>query len=67
MAGSKNRRFWNRVAQRYAARPLTNPAADEAMLTDAASRLSPQHRVLEIGCGTGGTAIRLAQGVAAYV
>lgn len=59
--------FWNRFADRYAARPIKDVAAYEALLADAASRLRPTDRVLEIGCGTGGTAIRLAQGVARYV
>jgi cyclopropane fatty-acyl-phospholipid synthase-like methyltransferase len=53
-------KFWNRIAARYAARPIKDPAAYEAMLADAASRLRPGDRVLEIGCGTGSTAIRLA-------
>jgi len=39
-------------------------AAYEAMLADVASHLKPSDRVLELGCGTGGTAIRLAVGVA---
>jgi cyclopropane fatty-acyl-phospholipid synthase-like methyltransferase len=59
--------FWNRFADRYAARPIKDVAAYEAMLTDAAARLRPGDRVLEIGCGTGGTAIRLAAGVTHYV
>jgi cyclopropane fatty-acyl-phospholipid synthase-like methyltransferase len=37
------------------------------MLADAASRLRPGDHVLEIGSGTGGTAIRLAANVARYV
>jgi ubiquinone/menaquinone biosynthesis C-methylase UbiE len=64
MADTREQRFWNRIAQRYAARPLKNPAAYEAMLADVTARLGPQDRVLEIGCGTGGTAIRLAAVVA---
>ena len=62
----KNQRFWNRVAARYAARPLKNVTAYEAMLADVASRLKDTDAVLEIGCGTGGTAIRLSAGVAQW-
>jgi cyclopropane fatty-acyl-phospholipid synthase-like methyltransferase len=60
-------RFWNRFADRYAARPIKDVAAYEALLEDVAARLKPDDWVLEIGCGTGGTAIRLAKGVAQYV
>lgn len=64
MTHSKQQKFWNRIAGRYAARPLKDVAAYDAMLEDVASRLKPSDRVLELGCGTGGTAIRLAAGVA---
>jgi ubiquinone/menaquinone biosynthesis C-methylase UbiE len=66
MSHRKNQRFWNRIAARYAARPLKNVPAYEAMLADVASRMKGTDTVLEIGCGTGGTAIRLAPGVAQW-
>lgn len=64
MTDVRKQRFWNRVAKRYAARPLSDVLAYEALLADVAMRLKDTDKVLEIGCGTGGTAIRLAPGVA---
>ncbi|MFC3166308.1 class I SAM-dependent methyltransferase [Ciceribacter thiooxidans] len=64
MTNSKQQKFWNGIAGRYAARPIKDVAAYEAMLADVALRLKPSDRVLELGCGTGGTAIRLSDGVA---
>ncbi|EEW24129.1 class I SAM-dependent methyltransferase [Rhodobacter ferrooxidans] len=66
MTVDKNQKFWNRIADRYAARPIKDTAAYEALLADAASRLQPGDKVLEIGCGTGGTAIHLAPAVASF-
>lgn len=60
-------RFWNRIAGRYAARPLDNPQAYEEMLAHLRGLLHPQDRVLEIACGTGMTALRLAPHVGQYV
>ncbi|MCF1505716.1 class I SAM-dependent methyltransferase [Afifella sp. H1R] len=59
--------FWDKIAERYAARPIKDPEAYEAMLADASGRFAPTDRVLEIGCGTGGTAIRLAPFVAEWI
>ena len=58
--------FWNKVADRYAARPVKDVAAYEAMLADVASRLAASDRVLEIGCGTGSTAVRLGPAVSEW-
>lgn len=66
LAPPRHVKFWNRFADRYAARPIKDPAAYQAMLTEAASRLSLSDRVLEIGCGTGSIAIRLAPHVAEW-
>lgn len=53
-------RFWNRVARKYAADPVSDVASYEATLRRVQALLSPEHSVLEIGCGTGTTALRLA-------
>ena len=52
--------FWDRHASKYAAKPIANPSAYEAKLNHVRSLLAPTDHVLEIGCGTGGTALRLA-------
>jgi len=52
--------FWDRIARRYAARPVRDRAAYEETLARTRARLAPQDRVLEVGCGTGTTAIALA-------
>jgi SAM-dependent methyltransferase len=55
-------RFWDRVARKYAADPIADPAGYEATLRRVSALLAPGHSVLEIGCGTGSTALRLAGG-----
>lgn len=65
-AANRGQRFWDRVADRYAARPIKDIAAYDALIADVARRLCRADRVLEIGCGTGGTAIRLAPLVAQF-
>jgi ubiquinone/menaquinone biosynthesis C-methylase UbiE len=52
--------FWNRIARKYAADPIADMAGYEATLRRVQGLLSAEHDVLEIGCGTGTTALRLA-------
>lgn len=65
-AREQQARFWNRLARRYAADPIADPAGYEKSLARTAAHLDASCRVLEIGCGTGTTALRLAPGCAAY-
>ena len=53
-------RFWNRVARKYARDPIADPAGYEATLRRVQALLWRDDSVLEIGCGTGTTALRLA-------
>ncbi|SDZ39956.1 Ubiquinone/menaquinone biosynthesis C-methylase UbiE [Jannaschia faecimaris] len=59
-------RFWDRVAPKYARKPISDPVAYEKSLSAVAALLRTSDLVLEIGCGTGTTALRLAPRVAHY-
>lgn len=52
--------FWDKTARKYAARPVANVENYEDTLTRARAYLGAQDRALEIGCGTGTTALKLA-------
>ncbi len=52
--------FWDRTARKYAADPIADPEGYEATLLRVQSLLCREHDVLEMGCGTGTTALRLA-------
>ena len=56
-----NPHFWDRVAAGYAARPVGDVTSYEYKLEQMSQRLQAGMTVLEIGCGTGSTAITLAQ------
>ncbi|WP_206453144.1 class I SAM-dependent methyltransferase [Aurantimonas marina] len=57
-------RFWDRMAARYAKRPITDQAAYETKLRITRDHLRHDMQVLELGCGTGSTAIAHAPYVA---
>lgn len=57
---SSNARFWDRIARKYASDPIADMPGYEATLRRAQRLLTAEMNVLEIGCGTGSTALRLA-------
>ncbi|MHC4910762.1 MAG: class I SAM-dependent methyltransferase [Planctomycetota bacterium] len=50
-------RFWDRIAERYSKRPVADEAAYREKLRITREYFRPDMEVLELGCGTGSTAI----------
>ena len=50
-------KFWNRIAERYSKRPVTDEASYPKKLEVTREYFRPDMEVLEFGCGTGSTAI----------
>jgi len=53
----KSARFWDRIAERYSRRPVADEAAYQRKLQVSREYFRPDMEVLELGCGTGSTAI----------
>ena len=49
--------FWDRIARRYAKSPVSDQATYQQKLEKTRGYFQPDMNVLEIGCGTGSTAI----------
>ncbi|NRB00946.1 MAG: class I SAM-dependent methyltransferase [Rhodobacteraceae bacterium] len=58
--------FWNNAAEKYATDPIKDQASYDHTLDRVRSYLRTEDSVLEVGCGTGSTALLLAGGVAEY-
>ncbi len=50
-------RFWDKIAERYSKRPIADEAAYQKKLQVTREYFRPDMEVLELGCGTGSTAI----------
>lgn len=50
-------KFWDKIADRYLKQPITDVASYENKLQVTQEYFQPSMEVLEIGCGTGSTAI----------
>lgn len=66
MGIEQDTRFWDKAAAKYAASPVADPKGYEQTL-DATRKHVAGRTVLEFGCGTGTTAIRLAPDADRYV
>lgn len=58
--------FWDKIAPKYAQDAIADLPAYEQTRERMRAILQPHHRVLELGCGTGSTALELADGVDRY-
>lgn len=59
--------FWDKIADRCASRPVGDVDSYEHTLDRTRNYLSSQDCVLELGCGTGTTALKLAPFTGPYV
>ncbi|BCH24953.1 hypothetical protein MesoLjLc_46710 [Mesorhizobium sp. L-8-10] len=67
MSTASDARFWDRSSGKYAKAAIKDQAGYERTLERTRAFLGPDDRVLELGCGTGTTALRLAGSVQSYV
>lgn len=58
-------KFWDGISERYARKPVANPQAFERKIEVTAALIGQHGTVLDIGCGTGSLALRLAPHAAA--
>ena len=55
-----NAAFWDKIAETYSRKPVGDPEAFERKIAVTRSLMNPRDVVLDIGCGTGSLALRLA-------
>lgn len=67
MSTANDARFWDRISRRYAKGAIADQAGYERSLERTRALLKPDDQVLELGCGTGSTALRLAGDVRRYL
>jgi ubiquinone/menaquinone biosynthesis C-methylase UbiE len=64
---SNDARFWNRLARKYAAGPIGDMAGYERTIERVRAHLKSTDQVLEFGCGSDMTALKLAPAVGRYL
>jgi ubiquinone/menaquinone biosynthesis C-methylase UbiE len=67
MSTASDARFWDRSSKSYAKSRISDQAGYERTLERTSALLKPGDSVLELGCGTGTTALRLASGARSYL
>jgi len=53
----KSAKFWDKIAERYSRKPVADEATYQKKLEVTREHFRPDMEVLEVGCGTGSTAI----------
>lgn len=67
MTTGRDAYFWDRAARKYAKAKISDPGGYERTIERTRALLKPDNRVLELACGTGTTALRLAGTVQSYL
>ncbi|RYP81095.1 hypothetical protein DL769_002151 [Monosporascus sp. CRB-8-3] len=67
MSVTSDAHFWDKSAKSYAKSAVSDNAGYQRTLDQTRSFLKPTDKVLELGCGTGTTALRLADCVQSYL
>ena len=60
MKPADDARFWDSIAEKYAAQPVEDQAAFDRKIAITKEHMEPTDVVLDIGCGTGSLALILA-------
>ncbi|WP_226637945.1 class I SAM-dependent methyltransferase [Brevundimonas poindexterae] len=67
MTTNGDAQFWDRSSRKYAREPIADMAGYERSMRRTLELLRPSNRVLELGCGTGSSALLLANSVQSYL
>lgn len=67
MSTANDARFWDRISRKYARDAIADQGGYERTLDRTRALLKPDDQVLELGCGTGTTGLRLAGDVRSYL